>query len=147
MSVYASIHLFFKKKYTYKGIHHLFKSLKLDDFSLSPIQKSHVYNETDLRRYEGRFSFMVEDKKLIFCLVVEEYEGEEGTNTVELEFTGSNRATYEYVYFSDNFFSIFKKMKYLEGIALVGDDAAAPCNNIYDTFKRGGFDMYLQPIT
>jgi hypothetical protein len=147
MSVYASIHIFLKKKYTYKGIHRLFDDLNLEKFSLNPIKKSPVYNEIDLRRFEGRLNFTVGGKQLIFDVVVEEYEGKKGTNAIELEFSGSNRATYEYVYDSDAFFSILKKIKDLEGIALVGDDGTVPSNNFYEAFKNGDFDIYLQPLS
>ena len=146
MAIHGLIRLFFKKKYTHRGIHGLFKELNLVNFSLSPIIKSPVYNEIDLRRFEGRLSFTIEGNELVFDLAVEEYDAEEGTNTIQLEFSGSNRATYECVYFSDNFFPIFKGMKDLEGIALVGDDETAPSNNFYAAFKNGDFDIYLQPL-
>ena len=146
MSFHGSIHLFLKKKYTYKGIHRLFKTLNLDDFSLSPIQKSYVYNGIDLRLYEGRLNFTIEGKELNFMVKVEEYEGNKGTNDIELQFKASDITTYDCVYDSDDFFSIFKKMKYLEGIALIGNDETAPTDNYYSAFKNGDFDIYLQPL-
>jgi hypothetical protein len=79
-------------------------------------------------------------------VVVEEYEGKQGANAINLEFSASNHATYEYVYDSDAFFSILKKIKDLEGIALVGDDGTAPSNNFYEAFKNGDFDIYLQSL-
>jgi hypothetical protein len=147
MSVYASIHLFLKRKYTYKGINRLFEGLNLENFSLNSIKKSPVYNAVDLRRFEGTLNFTVGGNQLIFDVAVEEYEGKKGTNVINLEFSASNRATYEYVHDSDAFFSILKKIKDLEGIALVGDDETAPSNNFYEAFKNGDFDIYLQPFS
>lgn len=147
MSTYASIHLFFKRKYTYKDIYPLFKSLNLKDFSLSPIQKSSVYNEIDLRLYEAWLNFTIEDKKLTFNVLVEEYASDEGTKHIELQCKSTNRDTYEAVWFSDDFFSIFKNLKYLEGIALVGEDETAPNSNFYAAFKNGDFDIYLHQST
>ena len=147
MSTYASIHLFFKRKCTYKGIYRLLKSLNLDNFSLSPIQKSGVYNAVDLRLYEGWLNFTVKDKSLIFNVLVEEYENNEGTNHIELQCKSTNRDTYEAVWFSDDFLLIFKNLKYLEGIALVGEDETAPSRNFYAAFKNGDFDVYLHPLT
>jgi hypothetical protein len=147
MSTYASIHLFFKRKYTYKGIHPLFENLHFKDFSLSPIQKSSVYNEIDLRLYEGWLNFKFEDKNLIFNVLVEEYEGDEGTNHIELQCKSTNRDTYEAVWFSDGFLSILKNLKHLEGIALVGEDETAPRRHFYAAFKNGDFDVYLHPST
>jgi hypothetical protein len=152
MSIQSSVYLFFKKKYTYKGIHRLFKGLNLTDFSLSPIEKSRYYNEIDLRHYEGRLAFTVDEEQIIFDVVVEEYEGKKGTNVIELQFSnkGGYRATHDYVHDfdnSDDFISKFKKLKDIEGLAFVSEDCNTPNQNCYEAFKKGEFDLFLHQLT
>ncbi len=140
MKINSTIYLFFTKKYTQRNITELLKALCLEDFSLGPITKSRFFE--DFKYFEAQLSFSLENQNLTFNMRIEDYENDNGTNTLELD--QLNEETFNYVHFTDNFFSIFKKMKNLEGIALVTEDETAPSEDFYRAFKRGEFDDYLQ---